>query len=739
MAQVTRRGFFALGASSAAAAALAGCQSARPWTTLEPYVQPPEQQVAGNATWYASTCRMCCAGCGIIVRVMNGRAIKIEGNPLHPANQGKLCARGQASLQMLYHPDRLQNAVQQKSRGSRQFAPVSWDEAVTTLSAALGRAGAGLAIWCGSTVSGHVYDIAQRLAKAVSAQPPLVYDADIAYSGFGALRAANQALFGSNTLPVYDISRSDVLFSFAADLFGPWLAEVRHGIAYGAFRSQARAGRGYMVQFEPRMSLTAARADRWLPVTPGSEGLIAQAIARLIADRNLGAAERVARARAFAGVIDLNAAAAAAGISLDDLAELARLFASAERPLAVPGAQLAGLDKGADAVRMVQALNVIAGNAAGNGAGGVVLAQPLPAGAAVELPTTPYAAVQQLVARMAGGQVQALLVIGANPAFELPPQLGFAEAAARVPFVATFSPLIDETSVLADLVLADRTPLESWGYAAAMPGYQTAAIGSMQPVVTPLYDLRPAADVVLSAARTIPAVASALPFGDELAMLKDTAARLPAAPGDSAGADVRWARFLQQGGWWPPTAAPAQPAPAAAAQSITISPVVFQGDAQEFPYYLNLYPTVLVGSGRGAALPLLQGCPEPMTSIAWQTWVQISSETASKLGVDNGDVVSVTSPHGEIMAPVYVYPGLRPDTVAIPFGQGHTDYGRFARAFGANPLRLVGVLAEASGSSVQWSNVRVKLARTGKVDRLATFEYTPGVRQGFDNKGVPGE
>jgi anaerobic selenocysteine-containing dehydrogenase len=130
---VTRRDFLRMGAAGVASAVLAGCQKPRRWVDLEPYVRPPEEQLAGVATWYASTCRQCPAGCGIVVRTMNGRALKIEGNPEHPLNRGKLCARGQAGLQLLYNPDRLAGPVQQAQRGSRQFQSLDWGEAINAL------------------------------------------------------------------------------------------------------------------------------------------------------------------------------------------------------------------------------------------------------------------------------------------------------------------------------------------------------------------------------------------------------------------------------------------------------------------------------------------------------------------------------------------------------------------------------------------------------------------------------
>jgi anaerobic selenocysteine-containing dehydrogenase len=153
---------------------------------------------------------------------------------------------------------------------------------------------------------------------------------------------------------------------------------------------------------------------------------------------------------------------------------------------------------------------------------------------------------------------------------------------------------------------------------------------------------------------------------------------------------------------------------------------VFPGDEQGFPYFLYLYPSVLLGDGRGAHLPWLQGSPEPMTTISWQTWVELNPATAQKLGVTDGDIVRVTSPAGELEAPVCTYPAIRPDTVAIPFGQGHTDSGRYARDRGSNPLQLVSAWTGASGGSLAWATLRAQIRPTGEKVALALFEYKPG-------------
>ena len=134
MSEFSRRNFLKA-VTLAGTAAAAGCssESAR---TLIPYIIPPENIVPGEATWYATTCRECPAGCGLVVRTMQGRALKVEGNPNNPINLGKTCSRGQASVQGLYNPDRPKHPFKQ-SRGGGNPTEMSWDAAVSTIKNAL--------------------------------------------------------------------------------------------------------------------------------------------------------------------------------------------------------------------------------------------------------------------------------------------------------------------------------------------------------------------------------------------------------------------------------------------------------------------------------------------------------------------------------------------------------------------------------------------------------------------------
>jgi anaerobic selenocysteine-containing dehydrogenase len=346
--------------------------------------------------------------------------------------------------------------------------------------------------------------------------------------------------------------------------------------------------------------------------------------------------------------------------------------------------------------------------------------------------------VYDLIDQMHAGEIQVLLVHGANPAYELPLAAGFLEALAHVPFVVSFSPIVDETAAWADVVLPDRTYLESWGYEVVSPSFGPPIVGSQQPVVKPVFDTWSTGDVLLTIASGISAVASALPWADEVAFLKDSIGRLGAGVAGGSGSEVLWARFLQYGGWWPAKASATTPQPTQPSRAIEVTSPRFRDEDQEYPYYLHPYLSGLLGDGRGASQPWLQGSPDPMTTLSWQTWVELAPQTAQKLGVGDGDIVRVTSPHGELEAPVYIYPAIRPDTVAIPVGQGHTDCGRYARDRGSNLMRLIGRETDTTGSCLAWAAVRVKIAPTGKRVALASFENRAGVREGFINQTSPG-
>ncbi len=729
--RLSRRDFLRITAGAAALGATGFSPTVRR-AVLEPFVRPPEEALPGQATWYASTCRQCPAGCGIVVRTINGRAKKIEGNPLHPLNRGKLCARGQAGLQVLYNPDRLKNAVRQTGgRGSRQFEPVYWAEALDWLAERLTSLGSpGRLAFLGGLLPDHLHRLVSRFLEALGAPPPNVFDLHSALEGRATAVQHSQAFFGVPDLPVYDLANTQVLLSFGASLLETWLSPVAQSRAYGLMRRGLHRGRGFFAQFEPRLSATAASADEWVPVRPGTEGYIALAIGRIIVEENLG---HVGSHRPHAVLyenVDVREMAAASDVPIETLRRLANVFAEADQAVAIPGGHLSGQRNGLASMLAVQALNLLVAQLGRSG--GVFLSQPGPTPTLRQTPAVDsFERVLDLIARMKAGEVDLLLIHGANPLFELPAAAGFAEAIARVPYVVSFSPFVDETAVQADLILPDHTYLEAWGYQVPMPGADRPVVSSQQPVVQPLYDTRATADVLLAlAARLGGRAAESLPWPDEPAFLQEVTAELHGSSlsaYEARTANGFWALWRQHGGWWSEKELPLEPeASEIAGQPLPVVGPEFDGDPEAYPFHLHPYLSPTLGDGRGANLPWLQETPDPMTTARWGTWVELNPETARSLGVGDNDLVRVISPYGQLEAPVVVFRGIRPDVVAVPVGQGHDDYGRFARQRGSNPLALLAPVTDPDTGALAWGATRVRVESTGRKQTLARLESLDG-------------
>jgi anaerobic selenocysteine-containing dehydrogenase len=674
------------------------------------------------------------------VRVSNGRAKKIEGNPQHPLSRGKVCARGQAGLQVLYNPDRLRNAVRQPQRGTAVFEPLYWDQALAQVGERIKGARPGAVAFYGRLGADSLAAIVDPFIGALGGPAPVYYDPLTAAEGRGALAQVTRQLYGADAgLPFFDVAHSDVVFSFGANFAETWLSPVAYGGAFGDLRGGALGKRGYLVHFEPRMSATAAVADEWLPIAPGTEGVVAQALGQIIVEKNL----RDAKASPYAGLFaagGVEYASALSGIPAEKLEQLAESFAKFERPLAIPGGAMGGCTNAVSSMTAVMALNALVGRAEGPDSAFMLTAPPPDPAFVTAAPAT-FNDVQALLDTMREGGIDVLFVDG-NPLYELPAASGFAEALARVPLVVSFASVVDETALQADLVLPDNSYLESWGYQVVTPPADRPVISSQQPVVSPLYDTQATSDVFLALADSLGGpVKQALPWKNTVDFMKAVTGTLAGqlAPYSTSNPDEVWANFRQYGGWWPPIAAPKLPesAPALPA-SLQIPGAAFEGDNSEYPYILAPYPSVSLSDGRGANQPWLQETPDPMVTGSWATWVEISPETAAVLGVKHDDLIKVISPASEIVAIVYVYPAIRSDVVAIPLGQGHSSYGRYAAGQGANALGILSKLTDEGGNWAM-SATRVRLeALPGQRQVLPRIESNIGVEAAREEAKFPG-
>ncbi|MGD8405025.1 MAG: molybdopterin-dependent oxidoreductase [Anaerolineales bacterium] len=716
--KISRRDFLKLaGTGAATGAVLTGCGPASRYVIREPYTEMPEYTFNGKSTFFATTCRECPAGCGLVVRTYQGRAIKTEGNKNNPVNLGKTCARGQATLQGLYNPDRNTDPAQQSTRGSGNFSNMDWDAAIGVLSDALQNTDpAGIAFLMGLAPD-HLFDLASDLMAAVGAPAPVRYSALSMFEARATLGKAAENLLGQEGLPFFDISNSDMVFSFGANFLETWLSPVAFTRHYSKMRRGKAGGRGYMVQLEPRMSQTAANADEWVPLRPGTEGLVAMALGRLVAEKRGSSLPQ-----AFADV-DVQAASDSSGVSMETLDHLAQLFFDAERPLAIPGGAALGQSNGLSSAEVVLALNALVNNFGREG--GVSFGPLSPTADAYHRPAS-MQEMADLVDRMNAGEIQTLFIHGVNPVFELPKALGFEAALQNVPLVISFATFPDETAMQADYIFPDHHGLESWGYQRVAAGVSQSTLSGAQPVVVQFYNTRATADVLLAAATGAGgSLASALPFADEVAFIQSKIQPLIEQKAAFFNADeinAFTAYFQQFGGWWANDPRLSAPTANALDNQINIEAPTFEGEGE-----FILHPFVSpVMAEAGANKPWLQEIPDPTTSVTWNTWVEINPETAKELGIENDDVVEITSPAGTIEASVYRYPAIRPDTIAIPFGQGHTAYGRYAEGRGVNPADLFSLTYNEAGD-LAFAAMKVSVKKVGKIQVLARFESKMGV------------
>jgi anaerobic selenocysteine-containing dehydrogenase len=730
----SRRDFLKLASVGAATTAvLTGCGPASRYVQREPYSRMPEYTYNGLSTYYATTCRECAAGCGLIVRTMQGRALKVEGNPEHPVNRGKTCPRGQVTLQGLYNPNRVRGPIQH-TRGEALYNAefqniepnLSWDEAIQVVAETLGDS-AGVAFLMGTT-SDHLFDLVSELAAATGASAPVRFSAGSLFDGQATLSRAAEELLGQPGLPFFDIGNSDLVLSFGANFLETWISPVAYHRGFAQMRRGDPKRRGYFIQFEARMSSTAAKADQWVPIRPGTEGLVALAIGRLVAEARGGDMPA-----AFASV-DVEAISEEAQIGAETMDNIVQHILDSVSPLAIPGAAVLGMSNGLQTAQAVMALNAQADNF--GKAGGVLISPLAPNQDAYHRPASAQE-MADLINRMNSGEITKLLIHGVNPVFELPRSMGFAEALANVETVISFATFPDETAVAADYIFPDRHGLESWGYQRVTTGTSQPALSGLQPVVTGVYernepvlvyDARSTADVLIAAAKLAGGnAAGALPFDDEVAYIQSKLASLVGqADGSFTAPEINSfsAYFQQHGGWWrdaPDLEALAAPAGVPGAD-LQAEAEQFAGEG-EFFFLPFVSPTL---GEAGANKPWLQELADPTTTVMWNTWVEINPHTAEELGIEDDDIVRIVSEAGTVEASVYKYPAIRPDTIAMPFGQGHTAYGIYAQGRGSNPLDLLGAHFNEAGD-LALRGMKVNLEKTGRKRVISRMEGKLGV------------
>ena len=733
---LTRRQFLTLtGGSASAAVIFAACGVPEDELLVESPIRMPEDLVSGRDNWYATLCRECSSSEGIVVRVMEGRAKKVEGNVDYPLNVGKHSARCEAGLQALYNPDRIRGPlVRAGERGAAQFEEISWTDAIGRLTFQLqnlqtDRKQQGM-VFATKPGGGHAGLVARRFVERFGGKHRTYEPLESAN-----LRMAVNAVFGQERMPDFDLENANFVLSFGADFLNTWGSPTRYSLGYGKFRQGDRE-RGTHYHVDSRFSMTAANADKWIPVKPGMEGLLALAIAHEIVEGDLGHPDPGAVESLTGGDLEALAAyspenvAERVGVSAEKIHDIAVAFADHGPAIAIGGGSAGAHTNGLSNLTAIYSLNYLVGSVGHEG--GIVFNPPSPLsdldGNASMSALSDW---RDTIADMRAGKVEALLVSGADPFYGIPSSLGLSEASYDVPLIVSFSDIMDDTTAMADLVLPQHSPLEDWGTdsPAFGPGYEM--VGFQQPVVRPFFENRGSELGTRGFADVLLAVAQGLNLDLELGgstfkeILQSDARKLfELGRGSVQGADFGsfWNGTLQRGGWWDSnaryTGGVSRPP-----ELPEIKEPVFER-ADSFRYYLTPFSQTGIGAGGAAHLPWMQATPDPITTATWRTWIEVNSRLAEDLDIREGDVIKVTSPRGSIEALAYPHPGVPPDTVAIPLGQGHKARGRYAKDRGANVFSILSPLTDEDSGALAWAATKVNIEKTEEWVRVPKFENT---------------
>ncbi len=695
---------FLKSASIASAATAAAC-TIDPRTPIEhylPYVQVPDDELPGVATYFSTACGECASGCGLVARAREGRVVMVEGNPDWTEGHG-LCTRGHFGIVGAYGPERVEGPV---SGG----AGLEWDAATQKVVDAIKAAqAAGKQVaWLGGYRTGSLDTLLGEFAGGVGLRR-VHWEA----LGVETLLAATRQAFSVSTLPTYELANAQVILSFGLDFLGTAYGAMGMMKGWAAAKNPANGGFvTRLVCVEPHIGVTSAQSDSFLPPNPGTELAVALAVARLAADK-----VKYPNASLLASV-DTAAAAQLSGIPIEKLTEIADWIT--DRPSVVlPGGAANANDRSTDLAAVTFLINDICGNIGRS----VVFGKEQSYGT-----VSSYADARALLEDARAGKVGVLFIDGANPVYNFPESDKVGEALDAVDLLVQFANEPDDSTRAKALVLPPGSSLETWGDANVTTGVHTL----QQPAMTPLKNSRSVGDVLLTLAKALavpdPAAVAAAPAvvaagSEEPAVIAPPPAA--AAMGfahdsfrvyvqerwrrrvyEGVGTfDAWWVTVRQMGGSFRPAATSALPLTLAALPAM---PAAIAGN----DLALVIFPSTNLGDGRHANRPWAQELADPISTTNWTSWAELNPKTVERLGLGSTDSVTVKTASGEVTLGFFQTPGVREDTVAIVLGNGHTSMGRYGTGRGVSPMKLVTTATDGGSGALATYQTRASVSRS---------------------------
>ncbi len=718
-----------------------------PWTPW-----PPN----GEVSYVNSACTLCPGGCGITIRKIEDRAVKIEGMDAHPVNDGGICILGLSGLQMLYGPTRVKTPLKRVGRrGEGKWQKISWKKAlseVQTKLSELRKAGKSHTVSCISgSDRGTLAHLLSRLLTVYGSpnfmRTPSIQD------------TYELTLFlmqGVQASPGFDIENASLILSFGSGLIEGWGSPVR------MFRANSRLKKtgGKVIQVDSRLSKTAAKSDKWIPIAPGTEAALAMGIAHVMIKESLYHADFVenfafgfddwtdsqgGRQKGFKTLaLDTyppEKVADITGVDKSVITALARTFARASKPLAVCGRGQGQTPGSIREFMAVHALNALAGNI--NKPGGVwalpeaddidwpkpemdaaasagIQKGRLDAATSEQYPNTLYM-LNRFVENVRIGKpyaIEALLVAGANPLYTMPDTQGVKAALDKIPFIVSFSSYMDETAQYADLILPNHIYLERYEDVPQPVGLQKPIISLTRPVVSPQFNTKHLGDIILLLAKGLGGtVSKAFPWKTYEACLEETLGdRLDALLTDGYWINERfkapgWKKAFHTASEKFEFVVQDPNGTDAKAVSPGFDFIKPEGDAGSFPLILLPYDSMRLANGCVGDPPFLMKTVEDTVLKGNDVFVEINPKTAKEIKIAEGKSARLETPRGAAKVRVHVSERVGKGIIALPRGLGHTAYDDYLANKGVNVNDLIGPLQDpVSGLDAAWG-IRAKLSK----------------------------
>ncbi len=566
------------------------------------YALPSEGEwIPYEEYWSTGICLQCPGGCGLRVRSVNGWPVKLEGIKDYPINRGRLCPKGQAGLQVLYDPDRIPSPLRRKGkRGEGKWERISWDDAIRIVAENLKglrmRGRAHQVVFWGGRYRGHMFDLVSRFMEAYGSPNHLGNSS----RGSEGILKGHFFTMGENDFLAIHWEKVNYVLSFGASLLEASRPSLRNLWGYGHFRRGRPGIRGKLVQIEPRFSLTASKADQWVPIEPGTDGALALGIAHWIIKERRYDKEFVSRytfgfedwkdseGRQHLGFKNLvlkdyspQQVSSITGVSEEVIVNVAREFSSHLPSIAISGRGVGMQTNGTYSQMAIDCLNALVGSI--DCQGGLLLqrkpnfkkwppvqrdsfsekglSQPRIDGAG-EIPfpfaqEVPYI----LPERIEAGDpypIETLFLYYTNPLFSIPEPEKLLSAIEKISFIVSFSPFMDETTEYADIILPDGTYFERWQDDVPQPGLGFPMVGIRQPILSkPIHNVRNTGDVLISLAKEIGgSVAKSFPWENMEKALKEAFYGIFSSKRGSIlekDFDGFWNKITKIGGWWEET------------------------------------------------------------------------------------------------------------------------------------------------------------------------------------------